>query len=245
MDVRSLPWYYLPAPLHPGHEVVLNGDEWHHCHQVLRMREGDRLLLFDGLGMGMEGVIVSAEKNRGTIAIEADRTADFNIPRRYRIVMGMAPTKQIDRTEYAIEKLTELGVDEICLLDCQHGERTHIRRDRLEKIIISAAKQSRKLYLPILRDLTAPEELINEYRTKQENVQVLCCHLDPSATFAGHTVEAGRNVMMLVGPEGGFSREEIERFEALGVAKVVLGPYRLRVETAAIAACVLIHAVNA
>jgi 16S rRNA (uracil1498-N3)-methyltransferase len=125
-------------------QVSLAGDEWHHAYHVLRLAIGDSLILTDGLGQCLEGIIRSATKHEGLIELTHDRQDEFGNRRTYKLSIGIAPTKSIDRTEYAVEKLVELGVDEICFLRCQHAEREKIRIDRFEKIILSAAKQSKK-----------------------------------------------------------------------------------------------------
>ncbi|HSF89864.1 MAG TPA: RsmE family RNA methyltransferase, partial [Saprospiraceae bacterium] len=178
MGVNSLPWYFLPTLEETDTTVSLTGDEWHHCYHVLRMGEGDTLLLFNGSGLCIEGLIKTATKNEGTIELTQDHSATFNGLRPYKLTVAFAPTKNIDRTEFAVEKLVELGVDEICFLDCDHSERAHLRLDRMEKIVLSAAKQSRKATLPLLRDLISPTMLITHFKNEQPETQLFCCHLD-------------------------------------------------------------------
>lgn len=192
----------------------------------------------------MEGVIRKATKLEGIIELTADHHADFQNPRSYHLSIALAPTKNIDRTEFAVEKLVELGVDEICFLDCLHAERHHIRIERFEKIIISAAKQSRKIFLPPLIDLLSPEKYIQRKRKDKSDEKILCCHLDSSSRPLIENYSPGSNVVMLIGPEGGFASEELEMMMGLNVNMVHLGPFRLRVETAAIAACSGVHMIN-
>jgi 16S rRNA (uracil1498-N3)-methyltransferase len=244
MGVNSLPWSYLPMLEEAGSSVSLAGDEWHHCYNVLRMDEGDLILLFDGKGRCMEGSIRFATKNEGRIDLTRDLTDHFQVSRPYTLKVAFAPTKNIDRTEFAIEKLVELGVDEIYFLDCDHSERTHLRVDRMEKIVLSAAKQSRKLVLPPIHEPMSPTRLITQFRHAQPDAQVYCCHLDEtSGPLVGNYIPA-HDVLMLIGPEGGFSKEETEQMALRGGKMVTIGPYRLRVETAAIAACATIHILN-
>lgn len=244
MSVNSLPWYFLPTLEETATTVSLVGDEWHHCYHVLRMGEGDALLLFNGTGLCMEGLIKTATKNEGLIELTKDQTACFDALRPYKLTVAFAPTKNIDRTEYAVEKLVELGVDEICFLDCDHSERAHLRLDRMEKIVLSAAKQSRKLSLPTLRDLISPTMLITHFKNEQPDTQLFCCHLDNSSSPLVENYIPPHDVLMLIGPEGGFSVEEIEQLTLRGGKMVTIGPYRLRVETAAVAACSAIHLLN-
>ena len=244
MSVNSLPWSYLAALDQASATISLSGDEWHHCYNVMRMGEGDTLLLFNGRGLCMEGLIKVATKNEGLIELTADLTTSFLVSRQYKLTVAFAPTKNIDRTEFAVEKLVELGVDEICFLDCDHSERTHLRLDRMEKIVLSAAKQSRKVYLPSLKDQISPTMLVTHFKNEQPDAQLFCCHLDETSVPLYQNYSPGHDVLMLIGPEGGFSKEETEQMALRGAHMVTMGPYRLRVETAAITACASIHLLN-
>lgn len=245
MGVNYLPWYYLEALKPSDTAVSLKGDEWHHCHNVLRLGEGDQLLLFNGIDLCMEGIIRKVSKYEGQIELISDRTSLFQAQATCNISIAFAPTKNIDRTEFAIEKLVELGVDEIILLECDHSERSHIRIDRLEKIILSASKQSRKVRMPAIQNLISPTLLTTQFKHDKPDTQVYCCHLDNTSVPLIENYSPHRDVLMLIGPEGGFSPEETEQLSLRGAKMVTLGPYRLRVETAAIAACNSIHILNA
>jgi 16S rRNA (uracil1498-N3)-methyltransferase len=243
MGVNSLPWYYAPEINPAANSLMLSGDEWHHAHHVLRLAEGEHLIFFDGRGLCAEGVLTRTGKNEGQAELLRNVAGEFADPRPYKISIGIAPTKQIDRTEFAVEKLVEIGVHQICFLDTDHGERTHLRMDRMEKLVVSAGKQSRKIYLPSLMDFISLSDLIHKYHA-EGNAQVLACHLHPQAQPLSNTCKAARDVLVLIGPEGGFSDPEINQMMDLNVQLVTLGPHRLRVETAAIAACVTIHTLN-
>jgi len=241
MGVNSLPWYYT-EDLRGLHEmVILLGEEWHHCANVMRMSPGDALILFDGRGHGFEGIIRKSTKSEGSIELMADRSADFLVPSACRINIAFAPTKSPDRTETAIEKIVELGVDTITFLDCKNGERSRIRMDRIKKIAIGAAKQSRKLFLPVVQDFITPVATFEQSKLQNPSSKILCCHLEPDVLPLHHTYRGESDVVVLIGPEGGFTPEEIEELKSLGVLMTTLGPHRLRVETAVIAACANIH----
>jgi 16S rRNA (uracil1498-N3)-methyltransferase len=244
MPVNSLHWYYLPSLGKVGESVSLAGDEWHHAYHVLRLTTGNSLILTDGLGQCMEGIIRSASKHEGLIDLTFDREAEFANRRSYKLCMGIAPTKSIDRTEYAVEKLVELGVDEICFLRCQHAEREKIRIDRFEKIILSASKQSKKINFPVINNLLTPLEYIARKKSECPGIRVLCCHLDSMSKAVYENYSAGQDVVMLIGPEGGFSQSELDQMSNAYVQMTHLGPFRLRVETAAVAACASIHLIN-
>ena len=244
MDVNSLPWYYGTKPEGLQETVTLSGDEWHHCHHVLRMSQGEHLVLFNGHGWCMEGRIMETSKHQGVIALLHDLAPLYVSPRKYSITLAFAPTKNIDRTEFALEKLVELGVDHICFLDCEHSERTHLRMDRMEKIILSAAKQSRKIMLPDLEGPVQPVDYIRHQRSSDPDTLLLFGHLDETSNPLVQNYKPGSDVVVLIGPEGGFSQTETTLMKAEGATAVTLGPHRLRVETAVIATCTAIHILN-
>lgn len=244
MDVYALPWYFTTLPAEPGVPADLSGDEWHHARHVLRLQEGDPVILFDGSGNCWSARLTSAHRQHGQFVLMDEVTRRFRHDRSYKVILGLAPTKQIDRTEFAVEKLTELGVDEIVLLDCDHGERTKIRLDRLEKILVGAAKQSRKVKLPSLAGPVKPADAISGIRARHPSAQCFAAHLENTAGAFFHACPPAADVMVLIGPEGGFSEAEVQQFRAGGIPLVSLGPYRLRVETAAVAACITLHLRN-
>jgi 16S rRNA (uracil1498-N3)-methyltransferase len=242
MMVNTLPWYYLPSPLSSGTTITLAGDEWHHCHHVLRMKSGNELIICNGSGFCFHGIIRSTAAKEGQIELLEDASASFQSDRTYKVSIGFAPTKNLDRTEFAVEKITELGVEEIFFLQCDHSERTHLRLDRMEKIIIAAAKQSRKLLFPRLSPQVTLKQVIAR-KSSERLTEYICCHLaNPSRSIAQNYLPMS-DVCILVGPEGGFSEKEITEMRDQ-VKFVHLGPHRLRVETAVITACANIHLLN-
>lgn len=244
MSVNSFPWYHIPELKGVNELVSLQGDEWHHCRNVLRMSAGGSIIVFDGKGLCFEGIIREESRSEGKIELIRELTDIFTILRNQGIAIAFAPTKNIDRTEFAVEKMVELGVDEIYFLDCENSERTRIRLDRMEKIVIGAAKQSRKVHLPVLHDLISPNMLVTKFHTEQPQTQIFCCHLDPASKPLVDNYSPKENVLMVIGPEGGFSPEEIEQLSLRSATLVTLSPYRLRVETAAITACAAVHLLN-
>jgi|SRR5688500_12696438 len=244
MGVNSLSWFYTPVLGRQGEEVSLDGDEWHHCYNVHRMQSGDSIILCDGKGQCFEGTIRSTSAKSGRIELQEDYSGMFRNPRSYRVSIGIAPTKNMDKTEFAVEKLVEMGVEEICFLDTRHGERTYLRMDRIQKIIIAASKQSRKINFPSLSSLQTPKEYISLKQGDDKAVQILVCHLDENSLSLSENYLPGKDVVVLIGPEGGFSNEEVEWMKNEGGKSVHLGPFRLRVETAAIVACAGIHLLN-
>lgn len=243
MGVNSLHWYYTPDLGQAGEEASLSGDEWHHCHHVMRMQAGASIILCDGKGKCMESAIVSASSKEGRLQLIQDHSLHFINPRTYYLSIGIAPTKNIDRIEFAIEKLVEIGVEEIYLLDCHHNERSHLRLDRLEKIAVAASKQSRKSRFPTIHPFVTPGDLVNAKSIAGKKT-ILACHLDEASGTLDQNYSPGQDVIMLIGPEGGFSENEINLIKKGNGKTVSLGPFRLRVETAAIVACANIHFMN-
>ncbi len=244
MSVNSFPWYYTPDLKGVNELISLEGDEWHHCRNVLRMSPGESIIVFDGKGMCFEGIIKEEARSEGKIELMKDLTDVFHFPRQQHISIAFAPTKNIDRTEFAVEKMVELGVDDIYFLDCENSERSRIRMDRMQKIVIGAAKQSRKVIIPRLHDLISPAILVTKFHTEQPDTQIFCCHLDPASKPLVDNYSPTKNVLMVIGPEGGFSDDETTQLNLRGAQLVTLSPYRLRVETAAITACAAIHLLN-
>jgi len=244
MDLWALPWYHADLSGPAAGTAILKGDEWHHARHVMRLRPGDPVILFDGLGACHIARLADSDRAVGYFTLESDAIDQFSRPRPYRVFLGIAPTKQADRTEFALEKMTELGVDGIWLLQCEHSERVNVRPERLMRILIGAAKQSRKPWLPSLHGPVSPAEALAAVRHLAPGIACLAAHIDPEARPLAHTEVRSQDVFVLVGPEGGFSAAEVEQFRQSDVILVSLGPYRLRVETAAVAAVAGIHLLN-
>ena len=242
MGVESLPWYYTKDLQMQSQQAFLSGDEWHHAHHVLHLQAGNHLLLFDGHGHCMEGRIEKATRNQGEITLLHDCSEQFLLQNEVHINIAFAPTKNIDRTEFAVEKLTELGVRAIHFLETQNSERLKIRIDRMEKIAISAAKQSRKLFLPALSNMQSIPSAIESFRNQSNpGGSILCMHLEEGTKQLAHNYKGEKDVLVLVGPEGGFTKEETDQMHVSGALITSLGSHRLRVETAVITACANIH----
>lgn len=241
MAVKSLPWFYLrPLPT-PTHEALLDGEEWHHAAHVMRLKPGAEVILFDGLGHCVSARLKDAAKSHGKFDILADCSSHFDTPDEIKITLVVAPTKNQDRTAFAVEKMTELGVHTIAFADCQHSERTQLRTERLQKVVINAAKQSRKLFLPVLNDMIPFSACIQQLTASDPNAARICCHLESDTTHLSQNYLQPKSVICCIGPEGGFADSEIEEMRSLGFRMITLGAHRLRVETAAITVCAQIH----
>lgn len=219
---------------------TLSEEESGHCVRVLRLKEGDSLHITDGKGTLYRAEVEDAHPKRCTIRIVEEHREWEKRP--YSLTVAVAPTKNIDRIEWFVEKATECGIDRIVPILCDHSERKVIKGERLEKIAISAMKQSLKAYLPTIEPLTPIRTLLEE---EFDGVRLIAhCEEDMERIFMGELIDKGDNVMVLIGPEGDFSKEEIEAARKAGFKEVTLGKERLRTETAALAAAMFTAFVN-
>ncbi len=223
-----------------GNMAHLSEEETRHL-RVLRKQEGDRLQFVDGKGGFYIGQIAELNKKNSTLLIQ-ERLTGYGKSLFY-LHMAIAPTKKIDRTEWFVEKATEIGVDEITFLQCEHSERKRIRLDRIEKISMSAMKQSKRAYLPKLNDLTAFDQFIEH--SGGLGIQQFIAHCDQGEkTPLPQNYHPGQDVTILIGPEGDFSVREVEEALERGYEAISLGHHRLRTETAGIVACHTINLLN-
>ncbi len=217
---------------------TLSEEESAHCVRVLRYTAGDEILITDGKGTTYTTRITNPHPKHCDIEILSREKQEKH--HAFHLHIAVAPTKNIERMEWAIEKCVEIGVDEITPLLCRFSERKQLRTDRLEKIILSAAKQSLTPYLPVLHELTPYDEFINlqrnnVQRTKGQNFIAHCYKEDKHVLK--DEIERGRDVLVLIGPEGDFSEQEVKDALSAGFIPVSLGNSRLRTETAAVVAC--------
>ncbi|MDZ7771870.1 MAG: RsmE family RNA methyltransferase [Balneolaceae bacterium] len=222
------PLFYAPPVQVSGRRIRLEGQEAHHAARVLRLGPGDPVAVADGRGTRYQGSVVSAGKN-GVIVEWASRE-ELPRPDPY-CVLAMGILKKRDRMEFAVEKAVELGAGDVALFRSQHTVKENVRMDRLESAALAAMKQSRRAWLP---GITLHDSL----------AQVLESHPDTRPLLArqgegGYPEELpdreGDSFLLLVGPEGGFSEEEMRHALEAGAEPVRLGGYRLRTETAAVA----------
>lgn len=203
-----------------------------HAVKVLRMQAGDECILLDGVGGYHRARITQPHPSR--CAFEVIETINDYGRRNYRLHVAIAPTKNIERFEWFLEKATEIGVDEITPLLCRHSERKHIKPERLEKVIIAAAKQSMKALFPVLHPLTDFREFLK--KQLPEARFIAHCH-NGEKVFFPTAIEGRQDVLILIGPEGDFSTEELSTAIAAGFKAVSLGESRLRTETAGVVSC--------
>lgn len=219
---------------------ILPESDSQHCVRVLRMKEGDIIDIIDGKGYRYTCRIIDAHPKRAHVEI-IDRIST-PLTWKNNIIIAVAPTKHIDRMEWMVEKLTEIGVNQIIPLLCQHSERKEIKVERLEKIAISAMKQSLKATLPTIRPITSFKEVIQNLNTEQKYIAY--CDTSIPRKLLSNEYVAHKDTIILIGPEGDFSIEEIQLALNNNYQPISLGDNRLRTETAAIVACDTCHIIN-
>lgn len=219
--------------------LLLPEKESLHCVKVLRMREGDKLTVTDGKGFFYECVLLQANPKQCIVSIQnsIENTKGWN----FNLNIAFAPTKQMERNEWFVEKAIEIGIDRFIPLLCHYSERKEIKNERLEKIAISAMKQSQQAYLPKIEELIRFEKVISQpfYGKKY----IAHCYDLPKEPLAQH-YRKGEDALILIGPEGDFSPEEVEKAIDAGYVPVTLGNSRLRTETASFVAIQTIHVLN-
>jgi 16S rRNA (uracil1498-N3)-methyltransferase len=227
-----MPIFFEPSISGEETQFTLNADESAHACRVLRMKEGHELDILNGNGLVMKGEIVSANP-KGCVVKTIQ--LELHNPPKYDVHIAIAPTKNSDRMEWLFEKATEIGITEITLLSCRNSERKSIREDRLEKILVSAMKQSQRSFLPKLNPMIGLKEFI------QKHPIGLIAHCDDTAKKTIENAWKPNHCPILIGPEGDFSPEEIDLALTSGYTPITLGKNRLRTETAGLVACM--HAV--
>lgn len=214
-------------------------EEAGHCIRVLRLTEGDEILLTDGKGTFYKAAISRAHHKHCEVSIleSWQQSALWN----FHLHIAVAPTKNMDRMEWFAEKATEIGIDAITCLNCRFSERREIKPARLEKILVSAMKQSQKATLPRLEGMTDFKSFVSQ---PFDGRKFIAHCEDGDKTLLKQTYRPGENALVLIGPEGDFSPEEIELALKKGFEPISLGDSRLRTETAALVACHTIHVLN-
>jgi 16S rRNA (uracil1498-N3)-methyltransferase len=215
----------------------LDEEESRHCIKVLRKRHGESIHLTDGKGFFYEAVISKADPAQCAFEVINQTTQK---ERPFRIHIAISPTKNADRIEWFVEKSAEIGVDYITLLECKNTERIHIKIERLKKVAVSAMKQSVKATLPEISGITTFYNII-----KIDTGQKFIAQVDsgnPLHLF--HAAQPKKDYLILIGPEGDFTNDEVEMAMHEGFIKVSLGESRLRTETAGMAACHTLNLIN-
>lgn len=214
-------------------------EESKHIVKVLRMKEGDGFCVTDGKGSLYDAELIDAHPKRAMANLSNQRCG-YDL-RDFKVSIAVAPTKLNERTEWFLEKATEIGIDEVKLFASYHSERRVANVERFRKIVVSAMKQSVKSKMPVIEEMIPFEKLVKQDFDGQkfiawidENVKEQLCDL----------YVKGSDVLVLIGPEGDFSKEEVTLAKENGFVPVSLGEARLRTETAALVACHTIQLIN-
>ncbi len=211
-----------------------------HAVRVLRMAEGDELQVIDGRGAVYTCRIVEAHPKHA--AVEIISSHKQQLPWSQQLAVAVAPTKHLDRMEWLVEKMTEVGVNRIIPLRTDRSERRDIKVERLEKIAVAAMKQSLKATLPVIDQMTSLQSLL-ELMPEAQRFVAYCNPEIPRVDLAKSYVPF-RDTLILIGPEGDFTPAEIRNTLDAGFRPVTLGDNRLRTETAALFALSTCHTID-
>ena len=216
--------------------VEMPEEEVGHCLRVLRLTTGDEVTLTDGKGNFYKAVISAATNKRCQLKVVETLPQEKGWTGWLHV--AMAPTKNMDRTEWFAEKATEIGFDELTFLNCRYSERKVIKTERIDKILVSAIKQSLKANKPVLNEMTD----FNKFISQDFKGQKFICHCyEGEKKLLKEVIVPGEDALILIGPEGDFSEEEVAKAIEAGFQPVSLGKSRLRTETAAFVAA---HTLN-
>jgi 16S rRNA (uracil1498-N3)-methyltransferase len=229
----NLPFFYS-TDISAGHPVSLDADNSKHIVQVLRMKPGERIRLTDGRGTRATAEIIDAHKSHCTVRVIETETAP---PPARKIKMAVSLLKQPARLEWFLEKATEIGVSAFIPLICSRTEKQQFREERWRGILISAMLQSQQCYLPELHTPVSLQEVLSTQKAAHTYIGY-CGDEFEKKLLQGLPAD---DCLMLIGPEGDFTAEEIRQAMASGSQPVSLGENRLRTETAALVSCILLN----
>lgn len=218
---------------------TLSQEESKHCIKVLRLNSGDTVHLTDGKGNLYQTRIIDADVKKCTLEIQ-EVTKEYS-KKDFKIHLAVAPTKNINRFEWFLEKATEIGINEITPIICEHSERRVIKPERLNKVIIAAMKQSLKAYLPVLNPAMSFKDFVSK---KFDTERYIAYCSDRYRDNLKDLYKKQKDSVIMIGPEGDYSEQEINMATKSGFKPVSLGSERLRTETAALVACHTINLIN-
>lgn len=238
--MASLPLFYYNHPLQAQDTVQLDEDTARHIVQVLRMQVGEALQLTNGNGYVADTVITDAAKKRCGVTISK---VTHHATAKHKLHLAVAFTKNASRNEWLLEKATELGVASIIPLIVTRSEKEKIRADRWTGILVAAMMQSQQYYLPIL---TAPQKLqslLDSYKNVSQKLIGHCIDSLPRTRMT-MAMQAAKETIVLIGPEGDFTQEEVELSMLQGYTGITMASQRLRTETAAMNVCAYFNTIN-
>ena len=235
--MKEVRYFYVPDA---AQQTELPPDECAHAVRVLRLTAGDELFLMDGVGNYYRAQVTSASSHH--CGYEILETLPQQRQWQGNVHLAIAPTKMMDRMEWMTEKITEIGIDELSFLDCQFSERRIVKLLRMEKIVVSAVKQSHKAWMPLLREMTPFKTFIRQSRKGRK--YIAHCYEEIPRTYLFDELRkptAEADATVLIGPEGDFSIDEVRQAIDVGYISVHLGTSRLRTETAGLSAVMMLH----
>jgi 16S rRNA (uracil1498-N3)-methyltransferase len=216
----------------------LEEEESRHCIKVLRKTTGEPLRITDGKGSFYDTIISKADSRKCGFEI---KHREYHPKKNFSIHIAISPTKNTDRIEWFVEKAVEIGIDTITLIDCKNTERAFVKKDRLEKLVISAMKQSLKPWLPEINAL----QKFDAFITIENAEEKFIAYVDQSnPNHLKDLATVNKSYVVLIGPEGDFSPDELSSALENHFKKISLGSSRLRTETAGIAACHILNLIN-
>ncbi len=217
----------------------LNREESHHCVKVLRMKKGDFLYVSNGKGVLFEAELINPDQKKCILKVL--KINKDHGKRAFSLHIAIAPTKNINRFEWFLEKSTECGIDTITPLLCEKSERRVIKTERLEKQMIAAMKQSCRAYLPVLNPLIS----FSDFLIKHKNNKGFIAHCyEGKKTPLYDICKKYDDILIMIGPEGDFTKKEIDLAESYGFRAISMGDNRLRTETAGVVACIQANTVK-
>lgn len=238
--MKEVRFFYVPDA---ANCTELPEEEATHALRVLRLKAGDEMMLMDGKGNYYRAEVTLAHTHHCCYAIKEVLPQE----RQWKgsVHLAIAPTKMMDRIEWMVEKAVEIGVDELSFLDCQFSERRIVKLPRIEKIVISAVKQSRKAWMPQVNEIKSFDDFINTIST--EHKYIAHCYDEIPRTYLFDELRLSSDTcdaVVMIGPEGDFSIDEVRRAMDKGFKSVHLGTSRLRTETAGLSAVMMMQLAN-
>jgi 16S rRNA (uracil1498-N3)-methyltransferase len=215
--------------------AILTPEESWHCYKVLRNKVGDKIAIIDGHGASYTGTLVTAGEKQCIAQLDGGPVMQDR--RNYYLHLAIAPTKQIDRIEWMIEKAVEIGIDELSFIRCKNSERVNLKMDRVQKIVESAVKQSKQAFIPKVNDLCEFKQIL----AHTADIKLIAYCDDAEKRNLKDLAFRNCSALVLVGPEGDFSQDEVEQAKSNGFKPLSLGKTRLRTETAGL---YIVQAVN-
>ena len=235
--MKEVRFFYVPDAANSNE---LPADEGQHAMRVLRLKAGDEMMLMDGDGTFYRAEVTLAHTHH--CCYEIKETLPQERQWQGEVHLAIAPTKLMDRIEWMTEKAVEIGIDRLTFLNCQFSERRVLKVPRIQKIVVSAVKQSRKAWVPQVSEMTAFDKFIAEPRTARK--YIAHCYDEIPRTYLFdelHKPSDVQDAVVLVGPEGDFSIDEVRKAVASGYQSVHLGTSRLRIETAGLSAVMMMQ----